>query len=287
MFLKKEKALSLVCTVVISVFLLVGCGSDEQLPTSADIGDKGLAVPIIMYHSVINDTESTGDYVITPEMLRDDILYLQSNGYVTVSIGELIDYVNCGKSLPPKPVVLTFDDGYYNFLTEVMPILSDTNTKATLSVVGAFSKKEEPCNVQSSYYSYLTLEQIKQISKCGYVEIASHSYNFHSLQGRKGSMIMDGESYEEYRSRFLSDILTNKLLLEEYGVEMSIYTYPYGFICEESLELVKACDFKASLGVEERINYLTADTDCLYCMGRYNRPASMTTEDFMAYVFSE
>lgn len=286
--LKKTKiAFTSAFIILLSIFLLAACSNSDSVMASITDAENGLSVPIIMYHSVVDDSSKTGEYVITPKMLKEDILYLKNMGYETVLVSDLIDYVSSGKPLPKKVVVLTFDDGCYNFLTEVMPILSDTNSKATLSVVGSFAKKEEPGNAQSPYYSYLTLEQIKQISECGYVEIASHSYNMHSINSRRGSLKMNDESYEDYRSRFLSDTLTNKMLLEEIGVVTDVYTYPYGLVCEESLELVKACRFKASLGVEEKTNYLTSDKSCLYCMGRYNRPADETTEEFMERVLSE
>ncbi len=277
--------LFMIITVILSLFL-VSCGktdSGSEKSKSVSANEKGVFLPIIMYHSVVSDASKSGDYVITPEILRSDISYLIENGYETVSISQVIDYVTNGKPLPEKPVVLTFDDGHYNFLTNVLPILEETNCCATLSVVGSYAKNEEEQDgIQSSSYSYLTFDQIKQLSECGYVEIASHSYNLHMLGSRQGALKIETESYEEYRSVFLSDILMNKkVLMEKCGVEPVVYTYPFGFICEESLELVKGCGNLASLGVSEKPNYITSDKECLYCLNRYNRPASMSTEQFM------
>lgn len=271
-----------------ALLMMCSCGSDSQESVQISSSDNRLFLPIIMYHSVLADDENCNEYVTDADTLKADIQYLRDNGYTAVSLTQIIDYVYNGKPLPEKPVVLTFDDGCYNFLTVVMPILRENNFCATLSVVGSFAQKEkEQAQKQSSLYSYLTFEQIKEISKCGYVEIASHSYNMHSLGKRKGSLKLETESYEEYRSRFLSDVLVNnKLLSDNCSVTPVAYTYPYGFVCEESLELVKACRFQVSLGVEERANYITSDPECLYCLNRYNRPHGISTEEFMEKVLS-
>lgn len=278
----------LVILVLVLSLFASSCGNHNVKQQEASAGENGLFLPIIMYHSVVEDEKYCNDYVITAKTLREDIEYLQNNGYNIVSLSQVIDYVHKGKPLAQNPVVLTFDDGCYNFLTCVMPLLKEKNACATLSVVGSFAEKEkELAQKQSSVYSYLTFEQIKEISKCGYVEIASHGYDMHSLGERKGALKIETESYEEYRSRFLSDLLVNKKLLwENCTVTPVIYTYPYGFICEESLALVKGCQNLASLGVSEKPNYITADAECLYCLNRYNRPSGISTEEFMRRVLT-
>lgn len=277
--------------LILAVFMTISMAScdgrnAQSIETSGR--DSGLFLPIIMYHSVVEREGNCGEYVTDSMTLRADIEYLIKNGYTAVTFSQVIDYVYKGKPLPEKPVVLTFDDGCYNFLTVVMPMLKEYGVCATLSVVGSFAQKEkEQSQKQSSLYSYLTFEQIKEISKCGYVEIASHSYNMHSLDVRKGSLKTETESFEEYRSRFLSDLLVNnKLLSDNCSVTPLVYTYPYGFVCEESLELVKACRFLVSLGVDEHPNYITSDPECLYCLHRYNRPHGIPTDEFMQKVLS-
>ena len=63
-----------------------------------------------MYHSILKDPQRTGDYVISPEQLEKDLIYLQNHGYTTVLLADLIAYVHEGTPLPDKPIVLTFDD---------------------------------------------------------------------------------------------------------------------------------------------------------------------------------
>lgn len=243
---------------------------------------EGVFVPIIMYHSVCCDDDMLCDYVISPETLEKDIVYLKKNGYCPVFVRELIDFVHCGGELPPKPVIISFDDGFYNNLTQVLPLLEKYDFKATISVVGSYTEKSDEHSDRSERYSYLTSEEISELFNSGLVEIGNHSYDMHSLDKRQGCGIMKGESYEDYRNAFLSDIKkTQDYLSDNCSIAPQVFTYPYGIVSEPSLRLVKSAGFQASLGVEEKPNYITSDPDCLYRMFRYNRPSGVLTEKFM------
>ena len=76
--------------------------------------DPGVRVPVIMYHAVMDDASRLGKYVISPEELESDFKWLSENGYTAVLSEDLINYTENGAALPEKPILLTFDDGYYN-----------------------------------------------------------------------------------------------------------------------------------------------------------------------------
>ena len=76
--------------------------------------DPGVRVPVIMYHAVMDDASRLGKYVISPEELESDFKWLSENGYTAILSEDLINYTENGAALPEKPILLTFDDGYYN-----------------------------------------------------------------------------------------------------------------------------------------------------------------------------
>ncbi|MCD8328759.1 MAG: polysaccharide deacetylase family protein [Ruminococcus sp.] len=243
--------------------------------------NSGVRLSIIMYHSVLKDESQHGEYVLSPVELEKDLSYLFENGYTTITSSQLISFVYSGESLPDKPVMLTFDDGCLNNLTYVLPLLEKYNMKAVFSVVGSFCDREEETENRNDSYSYLNWEEVRKLYLSGKVDIACHSYDFHSLGERQGATIKSGESYSDYRSVFLADTNTFLNAAESKAqIVPSIYTYPYGLICEESKNLVKACGFKISLGCEEKINVIS-DENSLYCLGRFNRPSGISTSDFM------
>lgn len=270
--------------VVIAAALIISITAVMLVPTGANAEEqRGIKVPIIMYHSILADESLQGDYILSPIDLEKDIIYLKKNGYEPVFVKDLIDYVNGKASLPENPVILSFDDGNYNNLTYVLPLLKKYDFKATISIVGKYSEiaceEAEP----SPTYSYLDWKDIKKMSESGYVEIANHTYDMHSLDGRKGCEIKNGENFDAYMQAFYNDAFkTQDLLQDNCGFSPVVFTYPYGNICDASRYLVKSCGFKASLGVEEKMNYIIkGERDCLYDLHRFNRPAFISTEDFM------
>ena len=54
-------------------------------------------------------------------------------------VEDLIRYVDQGTPLPEKPVMLTFDDGHYNYISYLLPLLEEYDMKAVVSVVGEFA----------------------------------------------------------------------------------------------------------------------------------------------------
>jgi len=66
---------------------------------------------VLMYHFLYNNS---GEHFISPEEFERDLAYLKNNGYTTIGVSDLISFVYENKPLPKKPVMLTFDDGYYN-----------------------------------------------------------------------------------------------------------------------------------------------------------------------------
>ena len=223
------------------------------------------------------------DYVLSPVELEKDLVWLRENDYKTVFINDIVEFVNGDNELPKKSVVLTFDDGFYNNYYYVFPLLKKYNAKATISIVGSYSEFAcEEANPQPAY-SYLDWDNINEMRKSGLVEFANHSYNLHSLDNRRGTVKDKGESYENYRHVLLTDIFKNQHLIEDFcGFTPNIFTYPYGLTCEAGERLIKNSGFNATLGTEEKMNYIKKDdNDSLYNMHRFNRPSYISTKDFM------
>lgn len=54
---------------------------------------------------------------VSPELFAEHLAYLAEQGYSTITMAELADAWQGRRSLPSKPIVLTFDDGYRDFYT--------------------------------------------------------------------------------------------------------------------------------------------------------------------------
>lgn len=245
-------------------------------------------LPILMYHSVLKDPSRAGDYVVSPDTLEADLAYLKSNGYESVVMADVIAYVEGKAALPRKPVMITFDDGYYNNLVYVLPLLTQYDMRAVLSVVGCYTERFTQTPDPNPNYGHLSWTELRELQDTGRFEIQNHSYDMHGLGERQGSSKRRDESESAYRRAFFEDTERMRDALQEHGLAASTYTYPYGAIGPNTTEYLREMGFSASLSCFERINVLSVgDADCLFCLGRYNRPSGLSTLDFMARVFKE
>ena len=117
---------------------LSGLITHIAVPAEAPAGSQALALPIVMYHHILKEPTRLNSYTISPDEFRQDLQYLRDNGYQSILIQDLIDYVNGEAELPEKPVMITFDDGYESFYEYAFPILKEMKFRAVFSVVGTY-----------------------------------------------------------------------------------------------------------------------------------------------------
>ncbi len=239
-------------------------------------------LPVIMYHSILKDTHSTGKYVVTPKSFEEDLKFFADRGYKSVSAKEVIGFVNGENDLPEKPYLLTFDDGSYNNLTYVLPLLEKYDAYAVIGIVGSYSEKFSELDEANPAYSYLRWCDIKDMEKSGRVEFANHSYNFHSYDhNRMGARIKKGENKAEYQRIFLEDTLkTHNLLADNCQIDTKIYTYPFGSYCTESEDILKENGYIMTFTCNEGINIIGQNAEDLKLLKRFNRHGLLTTADF-------
>lgn len=261
--------------LILSTILLIYCNASSDK-------EEEIKLPIIMYHSILKEKSRSGSYTITPSMLEKDLEYISSKGYTTITMTDLINYVYNDEQLPEKPIIITFDDGYYNNFGYVIPILKKYNMKAVISIVGEYTDKFTKTGEANLNYGYMRWEDIKEGMEDEVVEFQNHTYSLHSNNGlRKGSMKKRGESLEEYKKIFVSDIMKlQKEFKENTNYIPNTYTYPFGAVSKESTDFVKEMGFKSSLSCSSGVNIITKNKDCLYLLKRNNRPNNISTEKF-------
>lgn len=291
-YVKSWSKLSCIVLALLMISTLTGICS-AQYTQSIGVGGTGkvpdgIAVPILMYHSILKDPKRQGKFVVSPQVFEDDLLYLKEQGYTTVLVKDLIAYVYHDVPLPPKPVVITLDDAYYNNLTYVVPLLEKHQMKAVISVVGIFTDRFSETDDHNPNYSHLTWDDLEEIGKRDNIEIASHTYNLHSNSSRKGCTIKKGESHSAYERMLREDLTKLQDAIKERTTipPPLTFTYPYGYICDASHQVIQDLGFKATLSCFERVNYISKDPSCLYTLGRFNRPSGISSKDFIDKIMS-
>lgn len=277
----------LVCDAVIIMFafIITFAGHNRWL-VSSDSEEK-ILLPVIMYHSIVDDSSRISDYSVTPEIVENDLKYLKEHGYNTVFTEDVINYVN-GGSLPENPIIITADDGFYNNEAYLLPLLEKYDMKAVISIVGYYTEVTAAADPHVPEYSYLTWDDISELKKSGRIEIANHTYNMHFQKGRKGCSRLSGETYDEYADALFEDVgLCQTLLSINCGIAPAVFTYPFGCISKESIPVLRSMGFSAAFSCYERPNYITRDPDCLFTLDRYNRSGHLSTEQFMEKALSQ
>lgn len=269
------------CYLALIGLIRIACPHAD--PVAAD-APRAVRLPVIMYHSILKDPTRQGAYIVSPDVLREDLAYLTAHGYESVRVADLIAFVTDGAPLPDKPVLLTFDDGHYNNLTYVLPLLEETRHRAVVSVVGAYCDRYTEAPDPNPNYAYLSWEEVRLLSDSGAVEIGCHSYDMHALAARQGAGRRRGESSAAFTAAFAADAERIVQLIRTHtGREPLCYAYPYGIIAEESRAVLLSLGIRCSLSCAERVSVLTpGKPETLLALGRFNRPAGVTTEDFMA-----
>ena len=244
-----------------------------------------LEVPIIMYHSLAGTSGSTS---ISAEAFEADLKYLQENGFEAVTLSQLVDFVHHAVPLPKRPVVLSFDDGYYNNYALALPLAEAYHMPIVLAVIGKDTALWSTNPYEDMRHGHVTWAEISEMAESGFVEIANHTWDLHKNEcGRRGASIRAGEDISAYHAVLREDIgRLQDMLTEHSGVTPIAFVYPFGANCSEATELLEELGFLVTLSCVEGINTLIQDDKaCLYDLKRYNRTAERSVEDIFALLF--
>ncbi len=258
----------------------------EAALLSSAAPEGSIPLPVVMYHGLLKDERYHNKFFISPKQFEKDLNYLKENGYTAVFIKDLISYVDHGTPLPEKPILITFDDGFYNNYVYAYPLLREYNMKAVISIIGNLTDKATMIKDENPAYSYMTWDRIKELNKSGFFEIQNHSYDMHDNgSGRKGAMKKSGESTEQYRLALEKDVgAFQDQIFEMTGQRPTAFTYPFGFISNYSTDILKSMGFRASLSCAEGINFITRDPACLYRLKRVCRSHGVSSEKFFQVI---
>ncbi len=236
-----------------------------------------ICLPIIMYHEV--KTFKTGKDVITPYEFESDLKYLSDNGYTTITMTQLIDFVYNNKELPEKPIILSFDDGYLNNYKYVFPLLKKYNIKMVFSIIGKNTDDFTRIPDDDLDYSHVTWEQLIEMLDSGYVEVQNHSYNLHKQAKRYGCAQISGETISHYEQIMKEDIgkFQEQITLMT-GKTPNTFTYPYGRSSKNTDTILKELGFKATLSCDYGINIITKDPEGLFGLKRICRAHGQSIE---------
>ncbi len=190
---------------------------------------KMIRVPILMYHYV-EYVKDKGDTIrqslsLSPYTFEEEVKTLADAGYTFMTNAELAEALNGKIPLPAKPIVLTFDDGYRDFYTDVYPILKKYHAKATAYIISGFL----------DYPNNMFAWQVSQIADEGLVEIGAHTVNHAWLKGRSQKELV----YQVDQSKKTLEALIGKPVVS--------FAYPYGAFDVPAIQAIAAAGFTSAV----------------------------------------
>ncbi|PRY12294.1 polysaccharide deacetylase [Pontibacter ummariensis] len=166
-------------------------------------------VPILCYHQIrdwkSSDSEQARTYIVPESRFREQIKMLADSGYHTILPADLMAYLTTGAPLPPKPIMLTFDDTNLDQYTAAAPELEKYGFKGVFFVM----------TVSLGRPRYMSREQVKDLADRGHV-IGSHTWDHHNVKKYQGD---DWAIQVEKPKQVLEEIT---------GKPVEYFAYPFG-----------------------------------------------------------
>ena len=190
------------------------------------------SIPVLTYHGITDEDDGEN---ITLEKFRQQLYVLKREGYVTIGLHQLKDFLEKGKSLPNKSIMITFDDGRKDSFYNADPVLAAVNYNAVMFLIVSRMSDFETF--------HLARAEIKFMLATGRWEIGSHSFDAHkeivvNESGEKGFyfgnkqwLVSDQrlETDAEFKNRISSDMARSISVLEdEFGMKVDTFAYPFG-----------------------------------------------------------
>lgn len=245
-------------------------------PTVTAGADEAVNLPVIMYHSVV--PESDGFYQVEEATFVSDLKYLADNGYTAVSCRDILAFKD-GADLPEKPILITFDDGYYNNYLYAYPHLEAYGVKATINVVGKYSGAESAV-YKGGRFGIMNFDVLREMTASGLIEIGNHSYGMHEKRPRFGIDMLSGEDEETYKRILYEDIRRMQELAErELSVRPVVYAAPFGTHNPYLTEALAANGISVNLCCTEGMNRITRRSKLNY-VKRFARDPSEDSQTF-------
>lgn len=195
------------------------------------------AVVVLTYHEVSNRSEADGatTYTLATEAFTRQMAALKEAGYRTVTSKQVLDFVQGKGTLPPRAVLLTFDDGHASDVGVADKVLAKYGfTAAGLVITGSVKPANTP-----TYH--LNVEQFQKLRASGRWELGSHTHGSHyrkpagalplatALDHRLTLANGKQETMAQWQARVAKDLTASqRWLTAQLGAPAKIFAFPYG-----------------------------------------------------------
>ena len=194
-------------------------------PTWVAQGPGHIQVPILMYHWIeVSPIDSR--YYVPPDRFESEIKLLHDWGYTSISTTLLVQAITTGASLPPRPIIITFDDAHEDNYTNAFPIMKKYGYTGVLYLPYDYIGTK----------GYLSVTEVKEMAAAGW-EVGSHTLS-HPIN----FMTLDAPSLR-------AEIVDSRKKLEALlGLPILTFAYPFGDAPNDAVDYVHFAGYIAAMG---------------------------------------
>jgi peptidoglycan/xylan/chitin deacetylase (PgdA/CDA1 family) len=188
-------------------------------------GPNEVNVPILLYHH-IGISPSGSLYYVSPYAFEQQMYLLHAWGYQTISVETMIAVIKGGGLLPPRPIILTFDDGSESVYSTALPIMQKYNFTGTIYLV----------NNYVGAANFLNVEEVRELYEAGW-EVGSHSITHTDL-----TLPSVDQEKEIIESRF-------RLNRQLDDIPVLTFAYPFGAYNVDSVYFARYAGYIGAVGL--------------------------------------
>jgi O-antigen biosynthesis protein len=229
------------------------------------------SIPILLYHSI--DDTSASRYrrlAIPPSIFSDQMCWFAENGYHPITVAALASMLRSSIPVPQRTFVITFDDGFRDFLLGAMPVLQRLGFPATLfaasGYIGGTSRWLQALGEGSR--PMLDWDELRYLVDHG-IECGAHSHTHPELDVMPPSAA-------------LAEIVRSKVVLEDrLNREIQSFAYPYGYASRTTCRLVRQAKFSSACQVRHALSSIH---DNVFCLSRVVMTSDIKVDELASLI---
>jgi peptidoglycan/xylan/chitin deacetylase (PgdA/CDA1 family)/glycosyltransferase involved in cell wall biosynthesis len=174
-------------------------------------------IPVLCYHRVVEKPLSgrLAGLGVPIERFALQLTALHRWGYTSITFEDLLAYLKGSRPLPPRPIILTFDDGYEDNYTLAFPLLQRYGMRAVIFAVADLARRWNFWDPDGERAPLLSPAQIREMAAAG-IEFGSHTLSHPYLPQMEGA-------------RLRQELIGSRQRLEDLlGKAVVSFAYPYG-----------------------------------------------------------